>query len=81
MLEDLKASQVLVGTRQTMKAVRADQAERVYLALDADAPIKKEVEMLCENHGVEITFVNSMSELGTACGIERKTAAAVLLKE
>lgn len=81
MLEECKAGLVLVGTRQTVKAVKADQAKQVYLCLDADDHIRKEVEAVCTSHGVNIIYVNSMSELGTACGIERKTAAAVLLKE
>lgn len=80
MLEDLKAGQVLVGTRQTVKAVRAGQAKRVYLSMDADEHIRSEVESACKTHEVEVLYVNSMSELGSACGIERKTAAAVILK-
>lgn len=82
MLENyVKADLVLVGTRQTVKAVKAEKAKSVYLAKDADAHIRKEVETACKNHGVEVIYVNSMTELGAACGIERKTAAAALLKE
>lgn len=81
MLEEIKAGQVLVGTRQTVKAVKADQVQKVYLAQDADSHLQNEVKTACKNHEVEIIYVNSMSDLGAACGIDRKTATAALLKE
>ncbi|SHF24328.1 ribosomal L7Ae/L30e/S12e/Gadd45 family protein [Alkalibacter saccharofermentans] len=81
MLDELKAGIVVVGTRQTVKTVKANEARLVYLAKDADGHITDEVESACKNNNVEIIYVDSMEDLGQACGIERKTAAAALLKE
>ena len=81
MLDDLKTGKFVVGTRQTVKMVKANEARLVYLAKDADAHIADEVENACNNHNVKLIYVDSMDDLGHACGIERMTASAALLKE
>jgi len=70
----------VVGAKQTLKAIQAEEAEVVYLAKDADehviGPIRKE----CISRGIDIVEVKSMAELGRACSIEVGAAVAGVMK-
>ena len=80
MLEKLDDARKVVGTRRLLKALAAGEIERVYLADDADMFIRTQVQEACEKAGVKLTIVPEMSELGKACGVDVKTAAAGLRK-
>mgnify|MGYP005821615731 CR=1 FL=1 len=59
-----------VGVRQTVKAVRRGELERVFAARDADPAVMRDLLDLCAANGVEVVWVDTMKELGEACGIE-----------
>jgi len=80
MLERLDDNRKVVGTRRLLKALAAGEIERVYLADDADMFIRTQVQEACEKAGAKLTIVPEMSELGKACGVDVKTAAAGLRK-
>jgi len=80
MLKSFDANTIVVGTRQTVKMIKKDKVNRVYIAKDCDEPIQQRIANLCEEHGIEIEQVDTMEELGEAAGIERKTAAVAKLK-
>ena len=80
MLEKLKSSEKIVGTRRLLRAVKAGEIAEVYLANDADLFIVRQVKEACNAANVRIIEVNSMKELGEACGVEVKTASAGILK-
>ena len=80
MLEKLDDARKVVGTRRLLKALAAGEIERVYLADDADMFIRTQVQEACEKASVKLTIVPEMSELGKACGVDVKTAAAGLRK-
>lgn len=81
MLEDLsKASNKTVGMKQTLKAVQAKKADKVYLARDVDDFIAKKIEEQCKKYDVTIVMVDSMELLGKACGIDVGAATAAILK-
>jgi len=82
MLPNLKKiSAKTVGLKQTMKAVRSGRAREVYLARDVDGRLSCEVTALCSSFNVPVIFVDSMKELGEACGIQVGAATAAVLKE
>ena len=82
MLEDLKkASNRTVGMKQTLKAVERGEAEKVYLAKDVDDYISQKVKDTCQSYDVDIIMVDSMKELGEACGITVGAATAAILKD
>ncbi len=81
MLDTIVNSEKVVGTKQTMKMIRARKAKRVYLAKDVDLPIFLEIEELCKQNQVPIQYVKSMLDLGKACGIHRKTATVAVLTD
>ena len=68
-----------VGTKQTIKALERGEAKTVYLAMDADERITTSVLELCKANGVEIIYVDTMAQLGKACGIEVGAASVAIL--
>ena len=76
-LEALKqAEQRTVGVKQTEKAVARQAAEVVYIASDADGKLLA----LCEANQVPTVTTESMQDIGRACSINVKAAAAAILK-
>ncbi len=80
MLEKLKNSQKVVGTRRLVRAILAGEISEAYIAQDADLFIVRQVKDACNKAGVRIVEVDSMKKLGEACGVDVKTASAGILK-
>ena len=78
MLTRLKEGKKVVGTKQSMRCVRAGEAAVVYLALDADPMQTDPMRALCVQMGVELVEVQSMELIGRACGVKGAALAAVL---
>lgn len=76
MLEKLRNSDKVVGTRRLVRAVLAGEISEVYLAQDADLFIVRQVKDACNQAGVRIVEVDSMKQLGEACGVDVRTASA-----
>ena len=70
----------VVGSKQLRKALQAGRAEYVYLAKNADPAVTEPLEKLCGELHIQITWVQSMAELGRTCGIEVGAAAAAVLR-
>ncbi len=81
MLSALETKNKVTGVKQSMKAIREERAQRVYLARDAAPSILSPVETACRTAGVETVFVESMAVLGRTCGIDVGAAVAVVLKD
>jgi large subunit ribosomal protein L7A len=80
MLDCFKGHVKVIGLKQTKKAIRDKTAQAVYIAKDADKPITEPVCTMCSQNGIEIVMVDSMRELGHACGIEVGCAVAAIIK-
>ena len=80
MVEKLDNGRKVVGTRRLLKALAAGEIETVYLAADADMYIRTQVTEACDAAHARLVMVPEMAELGRACGVEVKTAAAGLRK-
>lgn len=81
MLGNLKnASNKTVGMKQTLKAIQGGSALQVFLAEDVDDYITQRIEDLCQHYGVRVIKVDTMNELGKACGISVGAATAAILK-
>lgn len=80
MLTELKSDKKAVGIKQSRKAINEGKAQRAYIAQNADVMLCEPIEALCKDAGVEICHVQTMEELGKACGINVGAAIAVLLK-
>jgi large subunit ribosomal protein L7A len=81
MLQTLKDSpKKVIGTKQTKRAILADEVEIVFIAKDADAHVVDSVIDMCKEKNIEIVYVDSKKELGKACGIDVSAASAAILK-
>ena len=80
MLEKLKDASKVVGTRRLLRAIQAGEIEEAYVARDADLFILRQVRQAWADAGVRMVEVESMKELGRACGVEVKTASAGIRK-
>ena len=80
MLEKLKNAQKVVGTRRLIRAIQNGEIEEAYVARDADLFILRQVREACAAAGVRMVEVETMKELGQACGVEVKTASAGIRK-
>ncbi|MFC5700961.1 ribosomal L7Ae/L30e/S12e/Gadd45 family protein [Cohnella faecalis] len=77
----LQAGNVKIGTKQTIKTVEQGDAAEVFVAQDADPRTVARVIQLCEQLGVKLTYVDTMRNLGKACGIEVGAAMAAIIRE
>ncbi|WP_243299659.1 50S ribosomal protein L7ae-like protein [Bacillus litorisediminis] len=75
------AKEIVVGTKQTVKAIQKGRVQAVILAADADPRVINPVLTAAEEHGVPIWQVDSMQKLGKACGIDVKASAVGIIKE
>ncbi|RKD30941.1 ribosomal L7Ae/L30e/S12e/Gadd45 family protein [Thermohalobacter berrensis] len=80
LLSKLKDVKKVVGTKQTKRAVKNDEAELVFIAKDADAHVTADLIQLCKEKSVEMVYVDTMKELGKACQIDVKAASAAIIK-
>lgn len=81
-LEQLrKARFKTIGTKQTLKAIEKGKAKMVFVALDADDKVVREVIQGCQEKAVPVVRTESMAVLGKACGIEVGAASAAIVEE
>lgn len=70
-----QARKLIIGTKQTVKAIQSGSVKEVYVAKDADPNLLKKVKEIAELKHVPIYYVDSMKKLGKACGIDVGAAA------
>ncbi|MFJ7935186.1 ribosomal L7Ae/L30e/S12e/Gadd45 family protein [Sporosarcina sp. NPDC096371] len=73
-----RAKKTIIGTKQTVKAIRAGIVTAVIIAQDAEervvAPVMEEATL----HGIQVTHVDSKERLGNACGIQVGAAVVAI---
>ena len=79
-VKDMTNSKMVVGAKQLRKALESGRAKFVYLAENADPAITEPILAKCEMNHVSYTWVRTMQELGSACGIEVGAAAAAAVE-
>jgi large subunit ribosomal protein L7A len=80
MITEFASAKSVVGIKQSCRAVTEGNAVKAFAARNADPDMIEPFSQLCVEHGVELIYVDSMEELGHACGINVGAAVAVLLK-
>lgn len=75
----MQASDIIVGTKQTIKALQNGEVKELVVASDADLRITNKVVQAAKEKNVPVIHVESMKKLGKACGIE-VGAATVAIK-
>ena len=80
-LEDLKHMAKVIGTKQVKKAITKNQVKRVYIASDAEPHIIGPIREACKENLIDYEMVESMEELGHACGIDVGSATVAILND
>jgi len=75
------ARKKIIGTKQTLKALEKGLAKKVFIASDAEQHVIKPLIRLCEEKGVAVVMVDTMKDIGNACGIDVGCASAALVEE
>lgn len=78
-LARLHGRKVVVGSKQLRKALASGRARYVFLAENADPRLTEPIEEMCIQESVQYSWVPSMADLGSACGIEVGAAAAAVV--
>lgn len=71
---------IVIGKKQTLRALARNEAEKIYISKDADLHVTKPITDACLANNIEIIYFNNMKELGASCGINVNAAAAAVLK-
>ncbi len=71
---------IVIGKKQTLRALSRDEAKLVYISKDADLHVTKVITDVCKEKNIEIIYYDSMKELGESVGISVNAAAAAVLK-
>jgi large subunit ribosomal protein L7A len=81
MLKDLKKQNKLtIGTKQTLKAIKEEKVDTLFIAKDAEHHVTRSIENAAKELQLQIVYVDSMKKLGKACGISVGAASAAILK-
>ena len=81
MLSNLEKNEKVVGTKQVKRAILSGNVQVVFIAKDAEEKVVGDLKTLCNKKNIEIVYVDTMKELGKACGIDISAASAALLNK
>ena len=76
-----KDTAIVAGFNQFKKLVRKSNVKTVYLALDADATLQRDVCDLCASAGIVPDRGHTKAELGLLCGLEVGCGVCAVPKE
>ncbi|MGM0438273.1 MAG: ribosomal L7Ae/L30e/S12e/Gadd45 family protein [Bacillota bacterium] len=77
---DLTQEKKVVGSKETLQAIRNGKADCVFIAKDSDKELKNKILSEAKNSNINIEEIESKMKLGRVCGIEVAAASAALLK-
>jgi large subunit ribosomal protein L7A len=73
-----QASKTIIGTKQTVKALKSGIVQEVIVAKDADDRMTEQIIQLAQEKGIPIGFADSRLKLGKAYGIHVGAAAVAI---
>jgi large subunit ribosomal protein L7A len=76
----LQAQKFVIGTKQTVKALKDGNVRELIIANDADAKVTAAVVKEALDINVPILYVDSMKKLGKACGIEVGASTVAIIR-
>ena len=81
MLDELKTAKKVVGIKQAIKAVECGIVKKAFIAREADEKVIGRFQQYCTANSIHIEYVDTMQDLGKACGIDVGAAVAVILND
>jgi large subunit ribosomal protein L7A len=79
MLDSIRNMKKIIGLKQSVKAIQNGQAEKVYIAKDAEERVVRSIREACDCRNIEIIYVESMNQLGKASGINVGASVVCIL--
>jgi large subunit ribosomal protein L7A len=76
----LQAQKFVIGTKQTVKALKEGNVRELIVANDADPKVTAKVVNEALDINVPILYVDSMLKLGKACGIEVGASTVAIIR-
>ena len=76
----LQAQKFVIGTKQTVKALKEGNVRELIVAKDADPKVTAKVVNEALDINVPILYVDSMIKLGKACGIEVGASTVAIIR-
>ena len=76
LLTMLNGSSKVVGSKQVLKGIADGTVRCVIVAADADAQLKRKIELAAKESGLKLVSFPSKRELAKAVGVEVDTAVA-----
>jgi large subunit ribosomal protein L7A len=76
----LQAQKFVIGTKQTVKALKEGNVRELIVANDADPKVTVKVVNEALDINVPIQYVDSMLKLGKACGIEVGASTVAIIR-
>ena len=70
----------VVGVRQVLRAVKEGNAERVFLAMDANSRLRAQIEQAAREAEVSLELIATMEELAQLCRVDVPSAAAAVCR-
>lgn len=74
-------SRLIIGTKQTLKAMKNGEVSEVYIAQDADQHITDTIKEEAEKLNIPFVIVDSKKKLGLACKIDVDASAVAIKHE
>ena len=76
----LQAQRIIIGTKQTVKALKEDRIREVIIANDAEPCVTAKIVSEALRVNVPVLYVDSMKKLGKACGIEVGASTVAIIR-
>ena len=76
----LQASKVIIGTKQTVKALMDGKVLELVIASDADPKITVKLINQALELNIPVHYVDSMKKLGKSCGIEVGASSVAIIR-
>ncbi|AQU77896.1 MULTISPECIES: ribosomal L7Ae/L30e/S12e/Gadd45 family protein [Planococcus] len=73
-----QTSEMIIGTKQTVKAIKSGIVQEIIVAKDADDRMTEQIIQLALEKGIRVGFADSRLKLGKAYGINVGAAAVAI---
>lgn len=80
-LSELSSPKRVAGISAVLRSLKTCNTEKIFLSKEADVKLLAEIIKAADETNVPIEWAEESQQLGRACAIQRKTAAAALLKK
>ena len=80
-IDNIADKSIVIGRKQCKRAAGENAVDTLYVALDADEKVTRDVVACAQDFGAKIIEVPTMSELGKACKIDVGASLVALLKK